>query len=277
VKYGNPIHSLWVATFGAEKAGSAMGFGQFLMYLTGIPGQLGKDAVFGGFGGVLFLVFIASLLFFLFKLVIGFDLFIKRKEKSLDSGFFAFLWIVLPLIYFGFFFQIFEPRYILYSFPAMFLMIGEFLLNVPRWVGKNSRFFGVVIVIVVLVLGGYSQVKMGKELIDSKKYTYLELKEAGEWLKANSEEEDLILNNGVPQNTYYSERETGTVETDYEEKFLEETKKRKPKYLVLSIWEKSQDWLYTYPQKHPEVLKSVQAFYRDDQPEKPLAVIYEFS
>lgn len=264
IRYGNPVHSLGVAT--AEKGAGSMGFVQFWIYLKGLPGQLGL---------ILFIVFLAGLLLFLFKFVIGFDLFLERKEKTLDSGFFALLWLILPLIYFGFFFQIFEPRYILYSFPAIFLFIGNFLINITEWLGKNQKIVGIIIITGLLLISGYGQFKMGKDLIDSKKDSYLELKEAGLWLKENSRKDDLIFNNGVPQNTYYSERRTETVATNNENEFLNEIKQRKPNYLVLSIWEKSQDWLYTYPQKHPEVLRPVKAFVRQGET-MPRAVIYAF-
>ncbi|MBU1203789.1 MAG: glycosyltransferase family 39 protein [Nanoarchaeota archaeon] len=266
LKYGNPVHRMWVSLPGVEYSGGNQGLGQFLMYLKVLPGQLGT---------VFLVVFIIALALFLFKLIIGFDLFLKGKEKVLNRQFFLFLWVLIPLMYFGFSFWIFEPRYVLYSFPPIFLFGAGFLSGLSDKVKANQKIIVVLIVVILIVFSGYSQFKMGKSLIDSKKDSYLELKQVGLWLKENTEKDVIVLNNGVPQNTYYSERETSTVGTDYEEEFLDEMRERKPDYLVLSIWERSQPWLYSYPQNHPEMLKPVMVFGREGE-QMPRAVIYKF-
>ena len=125
----------------------------------------------------------------------------------------------------------------------------------------------------------------GTDLIDQKKTSFAEIKAAGEWIKANSNPEDMVITASAPQNAYYSERPTykfylspkrGMPQKN-ETEFYNFIEEKKPKYLVLSIYEpnahKIYNWATNYPQKFPERVRPVQIY---KQGEQPILVIYEF-
>ena len=98
----------------------------------------------------------------------------------------------------------------------------------------------------------------------AKKPSYEEIKQAGLWVKGNSEVSDIVISSSYPQIAYYSERTTysfseimmmksnnytfskkGNPSDDEQilmEKYLHEyVLEEKPRYLVLSAIQKSQD------------------------------------
>jgi len=96
------------------------------------------------------------------------------------------------------------------------------------------------------------------------------------WMKQNSEPTDIIISESRPQITYYSERTTyGLSQLGPNETAFEENLSRiKPKYLMLSVFEGHEQWMYAYPQNHNSTMTPVQAYY---QAEKPVVVIYQLN
>ena len=106
--------------------------------------------------------------------------------------------------------------------------------------------------------------------------SYSEIAQAGIWIKANSNQSDLIMTQSRPQIVYYSERpvQRGDLDMFANKSYFEEiVEELKPRYLVLSLYEQSPEWIYSYPEKNPNKLTPVQVYYQN---QKPIVVIYEF-
>ena len=134
------------------------------------------------------------------------------------------------------------------------------------------------IILVALLVQNY---KFGFSLIDSKKASYQEVKLAGEWIKANSNPEDIIIGGSLPQLTYYSERAVYPFHLAYRrdisrkeesdlDKFILENR---PRYFMISTYESDKPWAFAYPGKHSDLLIPVKAYGPSDQ---PILIIYEF-
>ena len=138
-------------------------------------------------------------------------------------------------------------------------------------------------IVIFLFIPNYN---FGFDLIGSKEASFREVKLAGEWIKANSNPEDIVITASMPQNSYYSERATYNFylapRRDMERKnatqFYEFIEEKKPKYLVISAYEQPAHSIYTwatnYPQDFPERVTPVKVY---QQGEQPVLIIYAFN
>lgn len=223
-------------------------------------------------------IFIVGLIILLLNLVIGFDLLIKRKSKSLDKSLFTLLWILIPMLIFIYIGYnrgptSVEPRYLIPIFPAVFLIIGNALMKGYEYLKRYHKVITVLVIVVLVLIGGYYQVKTADKLIKIKALTYFELKEAGLWIKEHSQKDDTIISSAIPQLTYYSER--ANYGWGPEEELMQKFNDLNTKYIVLTMWEKSPDWAYSYPRNHSDVIDVAQAYFLDKEKQKPALVIYE--
>ena len=121
----------------------------------------------------------------------------------------------------------------------------------------------------------WNNLSFGFKFTDFKKTSYIEIEQAGIWIKQNSNPGDLIITESKPQNIYYSDRDS----INFEEvnktggTFEEGIQKLKPKYLILSLIERSSDWAYLYPQNNSQLIP-VYAYPENSQ--QPVLIIYQF-
>ena len=181
--------------------------------------------------------------------------------------------ILVPLLYFS---RVpsFEPRYLLYIFPAVFFFIAKAILDIEKYLKKYHKVLAISIMILILFLGAYHQIKLADNMIKSKATSFIQFRQAGEWIKQNSEPNDLVITDGAPMIQYYSDREViGWVA---EEDFLDHINEQKPKYMILSAIERAPDWAYSWPDNNKNIIMPVMAYYLDAEKTKPLLVIYQF-
>ena len=106
----------------------------------------------------------------------------------------------------------------------------------------------IVFIVIFILFGVYNQINLANNTIQGKVGSFYNLKPAGEWIKQNSERGDIVLSAAVPQLTYYSEREIMSFDNNQSRAFKdvkeysEELDKRKPKYVIWTIWERSPEW-----------------------------------
>ncbi len=222
------------------------------------------------------IIFILYLIYFIFNFVIGYDLFFKQKDNSLNSDVFMFLWILIPVIFLSYVAVILsghtEDRYLHSVFPAIFLMVGNGLYTIYNSLKKFNKQIIILAIIIILIIGMIPLVKYTNTIIKDRVSSYYGVKMGGLWIKENSKPGDVIISNSLPQNTYYSERAT------YYSADEEKIKSYKPKYLVWSVFESSgapeSDYV-KYIQGHSKELKPVQAYFADKEQKQPILIIYE--
>jgi len=273
---GNPITPFLGLTaesteIGASRFGDIMGIKGIFEYTSFFPVYFGKT---------LLILFLISLSLFLFNLIINLDLIFKNKLGKLNRNFFILVWALVPFIYHTIFMGHMEPRYILMAFPPFFLILSGGILTISDFLKKYYKYLGILIIIVILALGAHYQLNHADELIKIKSTSYLEIKQSGEWMKENSNPEDIIVSSSRFQIAYYSERKTYPFhlgselgflranESDFD-KFVQEYK---PKYLMISVFENHDEWVFSYPEKHKDIWMPVQVYGKREQ---PVVIIYK--
>ena len=223
---------------------------------------------------VLLVAFIIGALYFFANLFIGADKIFKDKE--IQKKFFIFVWIIFPMLVLGWINAgAIEERYIIPIFPFLFLIAAIPFIKLEELSVKHLKMKqGVTLILVFLILLGTTipGIIWANNLIDNKKTSYLQVEQSALWIKANSNPSDIVLSNSIPYMTYYAERTCYGIDPN-ETVFEQNITNIHPKFLMLSIFEPHQPWMYLYPQNHTDTLKPVQAFYLNQQ---PAVVVYEF-
>jgi len=218
------------------------------------------------------------LIFFILGLVLmcdlflGFDILLKGKNIKLKRNLFLFLAFLVPILVSSFSIGFVEDRYMFVSFPAIFIISSIFILKTYDFIKKQNKFLAILFLIVLLGFIGYSQLQHADLLIKSKQQSYMGLKDAGLWLKENSQPSDIIVTRSVHQIRYYAERET--ISIPYKGQDLDSllSSDANIKFLLLSIFESHESWEYAYPQENN--LTVVNAIFADANQQQPILIIY---
>jgi len=290
-KFGNPILDL--ATFYLGIGGSATGevgvelaqFSNLFLYFKNLPYVL--DANTQGYTNLfvispLYISFIIGFFLLFIDLFLGFDRIFKDPE--IQKRFFILFWIVSSFLFLGYIAPHLEQRYIMPVIPFLFFIAIYPFVFISSFLRKKFNIKTktiVIIVSIILITVLVSNYKFGFSLIESKKTSYIEVKQAGEWIKANSDPDDIIIASSLPQLTYYTERHVYPFDLAYRRDISRETEEtldkfvleNRPKYFVISLYERDDPWAYTYPTDHNDILVPVQAFGPQDQ---PLVIVYRF-
>lgn len=281
--YGNPITDIMSHYFGISTsqnpANEAVGLSKAFDYFLDLPYMLSK---------YIFILFLIGVPWFFASLFLGFDKIFKNQ--NLQKKLFIFLWIATAFLVLGYMTLYVEQRYIIPTLPFLFLIISYPLARVGRILRKyTNKNFALFIVFLILIILLIPHLTLTNNLTQSKSTSYLEVKQAGEWIKQNSNPEDIILSVSLPQTMYYSERPTypfdmasegfrrrDTTIPDYGldregfENFIED---KKPKYLIISAFETHPDWAQQYINENQDMLLPAQAYMQNDQ---PVLIIYQF-
>jgi hypothetical protein len=233
----------------------------------------------------IFVLFITGIFIFFQNMFLGLDKIFKNEE--IQKKFFIFLWIVVPFLVLGYITDWVEQRYVISTLPFLFLIAISPLIKLgdiinkysPKISKKKAYIFSILFLLFFLIisLGAVSSnYSWSNSLIANKITSYSEIEQAGLWIKENSNPEDLVMTQSRPQIVYYAERSVQIGELDMfanESFFKSVVQELKPKYLVLSVYEQSPTWVYSYPQNNTELLTPVQAY----PPNQPAVIVYEFN
>lgn len=257
--------------------GTGIGEGRFAPINAGtIPAILNYFGFFSVYLGWIFLfVFLVGCLKLL-DVVLGYDMIFKNI--NLQKYIFLFLWIITYIVFFGYIGgevgqpMPLQPRYLIFIFPAVFMFLGIGLMKIYDVLKKYHKVLALVVVLCLLFFGGYYQVSHSHDIIMSKKYSYWHVKEAALWMKENSNEDDAIITNSVPQTIYYAERKVKYFDTP--EEYVELRQEYNLRYFVASVFENSPKKYHEIPEKYG--LKPVKVYFSDAAKTDPVLVIYEF-
>src|SRR3989344_9587461 len=216
------------------------------------------------------LIFFYFGLILMYKLLLGLDILIKGEDYKLKRDFFLLLLFIVPFAITSTALGGVENRYVMNAYPAILIISGAAIFNVYSFIKKRNKLIAIVLLISLLGFVMFLQYKHTDNLIKSKISSYIELKEAGLWLKENSEPSDIILSLSPHQIKVYSEREVIATPRDKEE--FENLISSSPniKYFVISIHEPHEQWMYSYPQENN--LVAVNAYFADANQQQPVLV-----
>lgn len=202
-------------------------------------------------------------------LVVGFDLLWKKKEPRFQKDFFVLWWGVSVLLFFGLYLAVvktyYEPRYVFPAYPILFLIGARGVLAVADAAEKFRKYVGIVVILLVIGIVAYSHVTLADEIIDVKRVSYAQEKPAGEWLKANTEEGDVIFvcNQDVPFQ-YYTERQVVKADGYTVEELGNLLEEYQPVYYVLDFYH--WDCEVEYIEQNQDRFVVAQVYYEGDQP-----------
>lgn len=277
--FGNPLSDIMSWYFGvqtgAEPAQRTYDFTTLLMYFYDLPYNLTKS---------IFYLFLIGCVYFFVNLFLGFDKIFKNKD--IQKKLFILLWIILPFLILSYFGGYPEQRYTLMQHPFFFMIAAIPLFEIGKIIEKHLKInkkFIAALILIGFIIALVPNLLWAKQLIENKKYSYYETRLAGEWIKQNSNEGDMVITNSFPQISYYSERKVATFGDCYNspeshaplcskeefEKFVEDVK---PRFIILSVFQHHEDWALNYPQEHNDTWTPVQAYQQNGQ---PVLIIYE--
>jgi len=267
--YGNPLTdmiSFYLGVEGVSKTGqtNVRNFSDSFRYFIDLPYILSKPVL---------ILFLIGLFYVLADVVLGFDRIFKNRD--IQNKFLVLFWVAILFLSLGYTSLIVEQRYIISGLPFLFLIVAIPFVKMEDYLIKNTKINKkLLFFLLILVFIGFMvpNLRWGNELIEAKKASYLEIKQAGEWLRQNTAPSSNIMTHSAPQIMYYSERDTYKIRSKNPEDFKEELKNKSIDFLVLSIYESHEEWLYRFPQENNKTLIPVQAYLQD---QRPVAVIYQ--
>jgi len=274
--YGNPFadlaaHYLGIGTQSYEVVeGNNRGFSWAIFnYFIDLPYIMSNS---------IFILLIFGTLYFFGDLIIGFDKLFKNE--LLQKKFFVLCWIFSLFLIMGFIGQVsyVEQRYISAGLPFLFMIAGSSLIFLEKILINNFKYskkiisFLMIILFLLLLIPNFI---LSKNMIENKIESYSEIREAGLWIKENSNISDIIFTSSRPQIVYYAERTVQGSEAAFfsNKSYLEEKiKELKPKYLMLSAYEYASDEVYNLPNEKPDQFIPVKIYYNS---QNPIVIIYE--
>ena len=216
------------------------------------------------------------LIYYFYKLFIGFDILLKKEEKELKREFFVFLILLAPIILVSIMISHYEDRYVINVFPAFFIILSVIVFKVFDYLKnkKSQKTWAFIFLIMIIVFFGYLQLKSADLTIKQKLNSYAEVKEVAYWVRDNTSPDDVIISESANQMMYYSERDyyRFPANLDELEKLIQE---KKPKYYMVSAFERTPEFTYSYPQTNNLIV--AQAYFADAEKQQPIIIIYEFS
>lgn len=259
----NPFYVIFY-TLGTTqgRAPGATPFNVFMTYIKYLPSYSHY---------LLYAAFLIGLIIVLYQLALGFDFI--RKEGHIKNKFMVLLWMIIPLIYFGFFVNHFEDRYIFMIFPAVFLITGFGIDKIFSLIKKYSKPLAVLAILAILAFGSYQMLLHSNTIIKDKIISYRDLKETGTWIKQNSAPGTAVLSSAIPELTYYTERAVYSHGQNLSEE-LSLIKEKNVSFLEISAWEKSPDWIYNFLSQNQTLFSPVYQSSTDYQGNKFFSVVF---
>lgn len=223
-----------------------------------------------------FILFIIGLILGL-RFLLYLDVLAKEKNKCFDANLFAIVALVVVAAFYIFYIRGTEDRWVFLWLPFIFYFIGNALIFVHDLIKPMQNTLAIIVIVGLLVFGAYGQLMHAKTVIDSRKESYAPVKAAALWLKDHSDKNDEILSISYPQTTYYSERKVTLYaeRINSEEEFDMYVRANKPRFLIVSAFEPHPPWIQPWIVNNQNMTKPVQAYFEDEQKQRPLLIVYE--
>src|SRR3989344_1751849 len=231
---------------------------------------------------MLFIFFLLGLVLILINIILGFDMIIKQVNKKYNKDLFILLWLLIPFLSFIFIYKYAEPRYLITVVPAILFITAKGIIKFYKYVKKYNKQIAVALVFIILIFGVFQQYNNAKDLIASKKDTYLQVKEAALWIKENTPKDTKVhITANQMEFRAYAERNTTNGVGQNPTEFYERMKENNPDYLIVSYWYQKEvaypDWFIGILQNNPERYQPIGAYYMDEQKTIPGAIIVKIN
>ena len=218
-----------------------------------------------------FAFFLLGISLIIFELSLGYNLI--SKSKNFRKSLFLVIYLVLFYSFFVFYMRVAEDRWLLESSLALVIFAGYGLDFLYKYIKKYNKEIALIIILSLLVFGAYQQFTVAGPLIKQKQTSYLEMRQAFEWLKTTTPESTVILGSGIePYAVYYAERNYETVPEN--ESDLIQTISNSD-YVLFHAFTPQSELLESYLSQNAQKVELVNAFFFDVQQQQPAVVIYK--
>ena len=269
----------------SESAG-AMEFSGFLVYFLDLPYGLGGQSLTAKW--IFTSLFIFGSLIYFSDIIFAFDKIFVSKKLRLKL--FVLIFILFLFLIWGYTRAYVEERDYLPLTIFFFGISGLGFFKIQDIFSKYNKTIVAIIMFGLLFIGAYYNISWGFQLTEAKAISpYNSIKEAGLWIKQNSQEGDIVYSTARKQMLYYTEREVldpgmrdygnfENAEKPLEEMIQELETNKNIKYIEMDIVEKRQasESLYFWIQNNSALVEPVIAWYADAQKTQTVAVIYRF-
>jgi 4-amino-4-deoxy-L-arabinose transferase-like glycosyltransferase len=259
LKFGSPLYQI---LFGSGAAGQTFGLPSLIAYLRIFP-------VYFTTAGII--LFVIGLYMFV-DTILGVDLLNKMSEenKLLRSNFLILLWLLIPLIYFSTQSRV-EERYIIFIFPAAFLIITKGIFYIETLLKRVQINLASVVTVILIIAIVILQLSAANVSITNSVNSYAPVKAVGIWINENTPDNSVIYTMSVPQIEYYAERKTlsygGTAED-----FDKIISAGGNSYFMISAFEGHPNWVADYLSSNTN-LELLQTY--TDENQKPVLMLYK--
>lgn len=224
-------------------------------------------------GIILFILFMVALGYYFYPIILAPDLLIKKENNETKEKLLVLLIILVPLIYHGIFSEYLEERYLLWSYPIVYALIGWILFKLYQPLTKYGKNIAIILIILIITTNSYFVYQSTEQIVNEKKNSFYEERQAAEYIKSLTTKDDIIYTNPVPKVVYYSERKTLNLNSfTGSEKLKEAMIGNNSKYLIFSLTEQSSPWVKDMFVSNPEWLKLIKVFPTE---QNPIVYIFE--
>ena len=166
---------------------------------------------------------------------------LEKKKLSPELWMLVVFWILI------FLFIHFEDRYFI---PGLIFLFEFASIAIMKVYDKVKSTAGIAIITALVLIAVWASLSYGIPIIKFKGDSFIEVKEAGEFLKGKG---GLIITQSVPQIEYYS-RDSNV------EKFpktADEFEKTNWTYTFLSVYERKPSWVYNYDWRKYKLARAI--------------------
>ena len=220
-----------------------------------------------------FIIFLAGLILALRWLLIA-DIILKNEEEKEINNLFLIIFLIIFFSYFIFIERAAEDRWVLPTIIALALIIGNATKFLATKLAKKKKALFSLTILLVLIIGGFTQINLAEDTINARKDTYLQVKEAAFFLEEITETNEYILTNSGPQTMYYARRPVQAYgPKDYT---ITQIQEKNIRFMTVSGFERHPDWVQQFLQENQQNLKPVHAYTIEGQTQ-PILIIFEIT
>ncbi len=156
---------------------------------------------------VFLIFFILGLVVLITQLILGFGYI--SKIKKLKSHLFILILLLLNLSFLIFYIKESVDSYLFECFISIILIVAIGLNYSYLFIKKHNKLLAILFLVFFLAFGSYSSLKYGDAIIQSKKESFMQMKQAFLWAKDNTPEGSVFFGKGLsPYIIYYGERDS---------------------------------------------------------------------
>ncbi|MEK6891370.1 MAG: glycosyltransferase family 39 protein [Nanoarchaeota archaeon] len=204
-----------------------------------------------------------------FELALGYDSIFKMKKLS--SHLMLLLIGVGSLIFFIFILRAAEDRYLFLLMPSLIIFSAIGIEFVYNYSNKYNKILAIILVVIILLLGAYYHLSYGNLIIENKKTSYMQMKEAFLWINKNTPQNAVILGDGIdPYVIYYGERNYLASNSSILDQNIKDSD-----YVVLHGFEHQTPELINYVTNNSNKFAPAYSNFFDPANQQPAVVIYK--